>query len=366
QQPPGAGARGAATGAGPGPGVSMPSFCRHNRLLQNCPICTREQHVEMRPAVSPGGHPVRQVRPGASPGDSRAGGAGGGTGGRSGGGRRGAGATRGAQGLTVRRLTRGADDGFRSALVPGLRSGEDARRLAGELAFAATRLARLGDRAPGLYEQVADPAGSPEERAWLAFLIAYLGPLDGPEPFASIAAIRTSWESGQEPALDGVQLGPRTAHEPSRGLRTIDAYRTWAERAGSQAAAFTGEEAWSPERRFARVFERLALPGLHRGARFDLLATLGAAGVFQMRANALHLVGNDEVTVAAKRLLGIGDPMLLERRAAELAAACGLPLEALDLGLFSFERGARACSGLEPDAEPDPTLLAGALSALDL
>ena len=49
------------------------------------------------------------------------------------------------------------------------------------------------------------------------------------------------------------------------------------ERAGSQAAAFTGETAWTPERRFARVFERMALPGLHRDARFDLLVTLGLA-----------------------------------------------------------------------------------------
>ena len=32
--------------------------------------------------------------------------------------------------------------------------------------------------------------------------------------------------------------------------------------------------------------------------------------------------------VAAKRALGIGDPMLLERRAADLAEACSLPLEA--------------------------------------
>ena len=35
------------------------------------------------------------------------------------------------------------------------------------------------------------------------------------------------------------------------------------------------------ERRFARVFERMALPGLQRGARFDLLATLGRLGVLR-------------------------------------------------------------------------------------
>ena len=30
----------------------MPTFCRHNRLIQNCPICSREQEIELRPVVS--------------------------------------------------------------------------------------------------------------------------------------------------------------------------------------------------------------------------------------------------------------------------------------------------------------------------
>ena len=30
----------------------MPSFCRHNRLVQNCTICSREQAVEARPMLS--------------------------------------------------------------------------------------------------------------------------------------------------------------------------------------------------------------------------------------------------------------------------------------------------------------------------
>ena len=37
-------------------------------------------------------------------------------------------------------------------------------------------------------------------------------------------------------------------------------------RAGSQQAALSGDAAWTPERRFARVFERLALPGFGRAA----------------------------------------------------------------------------------------------------
>src|SRR5450631_2722318 len=110
----------------------MPSFCRHNRLVQNCPICTREQDVEMRPVVSPGGQSTPAARsarvaaPGSRTTSSRP---------RSG--------SRGSSGLTVRRLARETEDGYRSGLVPGLRSEADADRLATELAFAAARLERL-------------------------------------------------------------------------------------------------------------------------------------------------------------------------------------------------------------------------------
>ncbi|HEY1567728.1 MAG TPA: hypothetical protein VGF68_11955 [Solirubrobacteraceae bacterium] len=331
----------------------MPTFCRHNRLVQNCPICAKEQDVELRPVVSPGGHTVRPPRPVGSSGPATSA-------------RRGSASGRSGGGLTVRRLSRAAEDGFRSALVPGLRSGADAQRLAEELAFAATRLEQLQSDPPGLYAEVADSSQPIEERTWLAFLIAYLGPDDSADPFAGIAQARTSWSSGEAPHLDDVATGPRTAHEPGRGQRTIDAYRAWAQRAGSQGAAFTGDGAWTPDRRFARVFERLALPGLHRGARFDLLVTLGRLDVYELSAGALGFGGNDQVTLAAKRVLGIGDTLLLERRAAELAAACGLPLEALDLGLFNWEYGARARIGMEPGIEADPGLLATAQDALGL
>ena len=268
-------------------------------------------------------------------------------------------------GVRVRRLDRAADDGYRSSLVPGLRASADAERLAEEIAFAAGRLATLAAAPPGLYAEVGS-AGDIEERCWLAFLIAYLCPLDTDHPFEAISAVRTSWASGQPPALEGVTTGPRTAYEPARGSAALDAYRAWAGRAGSQLEAFTGESSWSPERRFARVYERLALPGLHRAARFDLLVTLGQLDVFEMRAGTLALGGADEVTAAAKRALGIGDPMLLERRSAELADACGVPLAALDLGLFNWDRpvGERAGLGVAASAEPDGATVEAARSAL--
>ena len=383
----------------------MPTFCRHNRFVQNCPICAREQATELREVVSRGTPaPARSTtRRAGRAGHARPG------------------------GMQVRRLARGADDGFQSPLVPGLKSSEDAERLAEELAFAAGRLTRLETDPPGCYAEVAGSAGAGsagagsagagsagagsagagsagagsagagsagadpvagsangelagsangelagsaggdlEEGTWLAFLIAYLGPLNADDPFAGIRAAWTPWASGEEVTLEGVELGPRTAHDPARGTRTLEAYRAWAGRAGSQAAAFAGDASWSPERRFARAFERLALPGLHRDARFDLLVTLGRLGVYDLRAGSLQFGGANEPTLAAKRALGIGDTLLLERRAAELAAAAGLPLEALDLGLYNWGSGSRCTMGLEPTAEPDLAALESTRAALGL
>jgi hypothetical protein len=323
----------------------MPSFCRHNRLIQNCPICSRERELELEATVP---HLT----------------------GRTGGGRRGAGAARRARGrqtasgsralggLSVRRVDRGVDDGYHSPLLPGLRSSAEAKRLASELSFAAGRLQTVAADPPGLYAEVADGGADIEERTWLAFLIAYLCPLEGDDPFAAIGAARNSWVSGELPDLAGVATGPRTVHDPAGGTRTIGAYRAWAARAGSQSAAFSGEPGWSPERRFARAFERLALPGLHRDARFELLVSLGWTGAYDLRAGSLQLGGENQVTIAAKRALGIGDPILLERRALELARGCELPLEALDLGFYNWEARQRATMGMGPSGEVSPEILA--------
>jgi hypothetical protein len=269
--------------------------------------------------------------------------------------------------MTVRRLAREADDGYGSPLAPGIHSRADAARLAEEIAFAATRLDVIAADPPGLYAEVA--AGGPlEERTWLAVQIALLGPLDASlegGPFAAIHAARSSWEGGEPPALAGVALGPRGAGDRSRAARAADAYRGWATRVGSQAAGFEGEPAWSPERRFDRVFERLgSLAAMNRDPRYDLLVTLGRLGVYELRAGRLHLGGTDQVTLAAKRILGIGDPMLLERRAADLAEACALPLAALDLGFFNWENRSRYGAGLHPLPDPDPAALASARAAL--
>ena len=243
---------------------------------------------------------------------------------------------------------------------------------------ASARLLALAADPPGLYGELRALAGEDLERAtWACFLIAYLSPLEDEDPFAGVRmALAAGAAAGAPPwttagalglaDLAGIQLGPRTSHDPARGAETLIAYAQWVERGGTatapaagsepgagatQAAAFTGEPSWSPERRFERLFERLALPGFGRMGRYELLVTLGRIGLYELRPDSLHLssargvAAEDPATIAAKRVFGIGDPLLLERRAGALAGAAGVPVEALDLALANWAAPERATLG---------------------
>ena len=285
----------------------MPLFCRHNRLTQNCPICSRELAAERRSST-----PARPAR-------TR-------SGARTGGGQR------RAPGVVTRRFARAADDGYRNSLVPGLRATADAERLAAALGWADARL-----EPPGPHPAVAEEPVQ-EEAFWLALLLALVPP-GATDLHEAIVASRPGWASGEAPEIPGA--------DP----RTVPAYRAWVERSGTQAEAFLGEPGWSPKRRFGRAFERLALPGLGRGARYELLLTLGCAGVAELEADALHIGKvDDATTLAAKRLLVSGDAMLLERRAADLATACRVRIGALDRALAVWGEGEA------PDTEAPPVV----------
>jgi alpha-glutamyl/putrescinyl thymine pyrophosphorylase-like protein len=342
----------------------MPTFCRHNRFLERCPICSKTL-----PGQAPGGGSTRRAastrgRPRNEAGRGRA-------------------AAR-PERLRVRREGRAEDDGYRSTLVPGLRASADASRLAEEIAFSSARLLTLGREPPALYGEIrALAAHDPERATWACFLIAYLSPLEGEDPFAGIrralAGAPTLDPDASEqlpsagmPDLADIPLGPRTSHDPARGAETLIAYRQWVRRAAgqdaaladpahaaanpaaSQSVAFRGDPAWSPQRRFERLFERLALPGFGRMGRYDLLITLGYLGIYELRPDSLHLAGarglsgSDSTTLAAKRVFGIGDPLVLERRAAALADAVSVPLETLDLALANWSSPQRATLGFPP------------------
>jgi hypothetical protein len=249
-----------------------------------------------------------------------------------------------------------------------LRASADAARLADELAFSQGRLQALAGvesaaRAPDLYREVRSLAagGELEHACWTCFLIAYLCPLEGPEPFAGIERALAPGP-GELSDLSEVPLGPRTSYDPARGTTTVQVYRAWYGQAGSQAAAFAGDPDWSPMRRFERLFERLALPGLKRAARYELLVLLGSLGLFELEADSLHLSaaragGQEDATMlAAKRIFAIGDPLLLERRARALADAVALPVAALELALANWQTEERATLGFPPEAADDETL----------
>ncbi|HEY8304111.1 MAG TPA: hypothetical protein VIG42_05930 [Solirubrobacteraceae bacterium] len=324
------------------------TFCRHNRFIQRCPIC--------RDTV-PGQEPSRAAKPKAQ---GRAGAAGGaraaGTATRAGAGGHGSqSATRRARDVRVHRERRSEDDGYRCELVPGLHSSLDATRFIREIGFASGRLLTLTAAPPSLYAEARD-CQDVEQATWMCFLAAYLSPLQGSQSFVGIRqALIASWESGAIPDLEDVPLGTRSSHDPARAGHTLLAYRRFAAHAGSQERAFVGEPEWTPQRRFERVFERLALPGFGRMGRYDLLITLGRLGLYELRADSLHLATRssssveDPTLAAAKRVFGIGDPIHIERRAAVLAEALSAPIEALDLALYNWSSQERVTLGFPPD-----------------
>jgi hypothetical protein len=313
--------------------------------------------------------------------------------------------------VRVHREVRAQDDGYRCALAPGLHASGDAARLAEEIAFASGRLLRLHAAPPDLFAEIRLLAGEGDrglERAtWICFLTVYLSPLQGEDPFAGVRLAlgrgagdwdgldgldggsgsggRQGGDDGEDgsggegedededavPSLDGIPLGPRTSHDPARGPETLLAYRHWVEHFGSQARAFVGEDSWTPQRRFERVFERLALPGLGRMGRYELLVTLGRLRLYELDADSLHLaVGrgagpDDLTTLAAKRVLGVGDPIYLERRAVAFAEELSVPIDVLDLAFANWGAGERATLGFRADTT-DPHALERVHDALEL
>jgi hypothetical protein len=334
----------------------MPTFCRHNRFVDRCPICSR---------TLPGNSPAERAAPGRA--RSRKGASGGRPG------------ARGGAALRVRHQERAVEDGFSSPLIPGLRASADAARLAEEIAFSNGRLLLLeelgpeaGPTAQQLYGHVKSQlgAGDVEQATWICFLVAYLCPLEGPEPFAGVLQA-LAVPRKQLADLADVALGPRTSHDPARGSRTLDAYRQWTGQAGSQQLAFSGDASWTAQRRFERLFERVALPGLTRAARYELLMLLGALGAYELQADSLHFSAarsggaEDPATLAAKRVFAIGDPLLLDRRAGALAEAIAVPVGSLELALANWGVGERATLGFPAQAQ-DAQALARARDALAL
>lgn len=335
-----------------------PTFCRHNRFVENCPICSKKEKA--KPGTVSGAEPTQEGARRTSAARARSSASGAVK-------RR---TPKASAQLTVRRISRAADDGYVNDLVPGLRSSVDAGRLADELTYATSRLLELRSAPTGLYAEAAGLAtrGEVEEGLWLTFLIAYLSPLEGVEdPFSEIAAARVSWASGELPTLDGVALGPRTAHDPAKGEQMLAAYRAWAQKGGGQHAILTGDAGWEPTRRFDRAYERLALPGFGRVPRYEFVTLAGALGLIDAVPQSLLLADATAApTMAAKRIFGIGDPLLLARRASEFAVETGTALSAFDFALqnWALPDGEQLAAGTSRAKVPDAELRAPIARAL--
>jgi hypothetical protein len=327
--------------------VDVPSFCRHNRFIDNCPICSpKVAPPKSKSATAKSASAPRAPRSASStrrPGTSSA--------------------------VRVRKLTRAVEDGYSSPLVTGLKASADAEQLADELGYAAGRLEELRDAPTGLF---ADAGSAPDrdEGLWLATQIVLLGPAEGAEdPFAALREVVVPWAGDALPDLDGFAFGPRSPFaDAAAATRALTSFRAWAGRAGSLTAAFVGDEVWTPERRFERIFERLGtVTGLGR-ARYDVLLVAGALGLVDVNATSLIAGDRDDATAAAKRVFGIGDRLLLDKRADELAHAADVPIAAFDLALANFGRPANRERYLvgATAAAADPAARDRALDALGL
>lgn len=240
-----------------------------------------------------------------------------------------------AKGVTVRRLVRAEDDGYDNDLLPGLRASADASRLAQELVVAAQRL-----------EAIPAFDGDVEDALWRAFQLAVVGRTDVPV---------TAWAGGEHPAA--TEAGPRGV-PADRQEALWERYRTWATAAGSQLGALTAGAAGSPEARFDRAYERLSTFSLPRAVRLEFLLNARMAGALpELEVWTPRLgdaVATDPVLIAAKRVFGIGDPLLLQRRLRAACDAAGVPVAAADVALWNW-----AATAPEDRVFPDIVVDAG-------
>ncbi len=307
---------------------AVPTFCRHGRFEASCAICRQEKAKAEPQTTRPASKGTAARRPASSQPSASA-------------------APKRSRTVVTGKLTRNADDGFRSDLLPGIRSSADAMVLAQELTLAEARLSAIGTDDAGPWA-VVGRAGDSSQAFVAALVVAVASPDDAAGSLATTAAALAALEpivaelddSGTLPGasaiaeiIDAGPRGPR-AHDASGAALAVPAQLAQRS-AGSLAAGLQGEASWTPERRFARLLDRLALKGLPRAVRYDLLVALGRAGALPVRADGLHL-GNDQVTDAAKRLFAVADVALLERRAAALVEVTEVAWDALELALWNI------------------------------
>lgn len=301
-----------------------PVFCRHGRFENRCAICRSEKAGAEPKAKEPAAKGTARRR---AAGTASA---------------RGAARTPRRRGVVTGSLTRHADDGFRSELVPGLRASAAADDLAREMAAAEARLDALGTPDAGLWLAVSERSDDDALPALAAALVLAIASPDADAGSVATAAAALDALGDGTPDADALAAADEVLVAGPRGPRGSDAEgvvaavvaKLTARGAGSVTAALRGEASWSAERRFARLFDALSVRGLPRAVRFDLMTALGRSGVVDARAGALAL-GADQVTDAAKRVFAVSDTVLLERRVTALAEAGALEIDVIEQALWN-------------------------------
>lgn len=309
--------------------LAVPTFCRHGRFEASCGICRSEKakaEPQARSAAPRGGGTAARRPASSNPAAPKP-------------------RTRT---VVTGKLSRNVDDGFRSDLLPGVRSSADVMLLAQELTKAEARLAALSSPEAGPWNALTPFLGRRGPAFVVALTVAVASPDEAANSVATaesavaaLLAIDPSLEAldalagASEVAsiLDGGPRGPR-GHDAAGAALAVPAQLA-TRSGGSLEASLIGEQAWSPERRFARLLDRLALRGLPRAVRYDILVALGRTGVLPVQADGLHL-GGDQVTDAAKRLFAVGEVSLLEKRAAAVVEATGVAWDAFELALWNI------------------------------
>ena len=323
--------------------ASVPTFCRHNRLIQNCPICSREQSIELRPVVSSSAPRVSSAAPSAParPGRGRA---------PARGRRPAACGSAGSRAAPRTAITR--------ACCPGLRSS-DGRRAAGRGArLRRRRLVELRSAIrPGCMPRWSPPSCGPRGADVARVPDRVSVParerrsVRGDRAGAHVVGV------GRAPSLDGVETGPRTAHDPgardphARGLPRLGGARRLA---GGRVRRRGGVDARAPLRAGVRA-PRATRPAPRRALR--------AARHARARSASTSYAGGIAAARRRRRGHGRGQAGARDRRPAAARAArrasspmpASVPLEALDLGLLQLgPRGTRAGLESPPARRPDP------------
>ena len=81
------------------------------------------------------------------------------------------------------------------------------------------------------------------------------------------------------------------------------------------------------------------MPGLARAGRYEFLLIASCLKLAPIEPGSLLLSEPmDPTMLAAKRVFGMGDAVILRQRSAALASEVGVPIESLDLALVNWAR----------------------------